>query len=208
MLKFTILDRVIISFDNLLNTRTSNETNPATFVQNTQNLSTQEQKESMQMMRINHSGEICAQALYYGQALMARNTAQYNSLMTAAKEENIHLQWCEQRLKELNGKPSKLNPIWYSGSFAIGVLAGSIGDKISLGFLAETEYQVTSHIEKHLRKMSYKDQKSRAILLQMRNDELQHATNAIQAGGVELSGSIKFIMQCTAKILTVTAKWI
>lgn len=203
-----MLDRVIISFDNLLHAKSAFNTNPATLAQNTQNLTTQEHNQSVQMMRINHSGEVCAQALYYGQALMARNNQQYNALMTAAMEENTHLQWCEQRLQELNGKPSKLNPIWYAGSFAIGVLAGSAGDKISLGFLAETEYQVTNHIEKHLSKMSYKDQKSRAILLQMRNDELQHATNAIQAGGVELSGSIKFIMKCTAKILTVTAKWI
>mgnify|MGYP000234581100 FL=1 len=140
------------------------------------NLTEKERQQSIKMMRINHSGEICAQALYQGQALMARNIAQYNNLLQAAAEEATHLKWCKQRLQELNGRTSVLNPLWYAGSYAIGIAAGIAGDKISLGFLAETEYQVTAHIESHLRHLSPNDYKSRAVLRQMRDDdwELRH----------------------------------
>lgn len=169
------------------------------------NLTETERLESIKMMRINHSGEICAQALYQGQALMARSETQYKNLLQAAAEETAHLRWCKQRLQELNGRTSLLNPIWYAGSYAIGVAAGMVGDKISLGFLAETEYQVTAHLETHLRKLAPNDHKSRAILQKMREDELKHATKAVQDGGIELPLPIKLLMRCAAKVLTTAA---
>lgn len=156
-------------------------------------------------MRINHSGEICAQALYQGQALMARSSTQYNNLLQAAAEETAHLSWCRQRLLELNGRTSLLNPIWYAGSYVIGMAAGIAGDKVSLGFIAETEYQVTAHLEGHLQKLSLNDHKSRAILKRMRDEELQHATNAVLDGGTELPFPIKLLMRCAAKVLTTAA---
>jgi ubiquinone biosynthesis monooxygenase Coq7 len=169
------------------------------------NLTETERLQSIKMMRINHSGEVCAQALYQGQALMARSSTQYNNLLQAAAEETAHLNWCKQRLQELNGNTSLLNPIWYAGSYAIGVVAGIAGDKISLGFLAETEYQVTAHLEKHLRKLAPNDHKSRVILRQMRDEELQHATKAVQDGAAKLPLPIKLLMRCAAKVLTTTA---
>jgi ubiquinone biosynthesis monooxygenase Coq7 len=183
----------------------SNKASPADCIESNIALSDIEQTQSIQMMRINHSGEICAQALYQGQAMFAKSNAQYQSLLTAAMEENDHLHWCKQRLENLNGRTSWLNPLWYAGSFGIGMLAGVAGDQISLGFLAETEKQVTRHLASHLAQMSHKDQKSRAILQQMQQDEIQHATNAIQAGGVELPYTIRFLMRATAKVLTITA---
>lgn len=169
------------------------------------NLTEHERQQSIKMMRINHSGEVCAQALYQGQALMARSSSQYKNLMQAANEETAHLAWCKHRLQELNGRTSFLNPIWYAGSYAIGIVAGIAGDKISLGFLAETEYQVTTHLEKHLRQLAPNDHKSREILNKMRDEELQHATNAVQAGAAKLPLPIKFLMRCAAKALTTTA---
>ncbi len=206
-----MLDKVIIKFDQKLRSKTivSNSVlmrnNPADFVADNVELTTNERKQSIAMMRINHSGEICAQALYQGQALTARSRELAISLQQSAAEEVEHLHWCQQRINELCGRTSLLNPIWYAGSFALGAFAGLAGDKISLGFLAETEYQVTTHLEQHLAKMSVNDTKSRAILSQMRNDELQHATNAQQAGGVELPKVIKKLMTYTSKILTLTA---
>ncbi len=202
MLNFTFLDKVIMQLDNVIRPRLPARENPATHVEQ-QHLTTQQQ--SIAMMRVNHSGEVCAQALYYGQAFMAKSPAQYTALMQAASEENDHLCWCDQRLGELQGKPSLLNPVWYASSFGIGMLAAATDDKLSLGFLAETEYQVTAHLERHLRAISPQDHKSRAILQQMRDDELQHATQATQAGARELPMGIKFLMRCAAKVLTFTA---
>lgn len=164
-----------------------------------------ERQNSIKLMRINHSGEVCAQALYRGQALLARDTDQRAALLNAAAEENDHLNWCKARIKELNGKTSKLNPVWYAGSFAIGAAAAFAGDKISLGFLAETEHQVTKHLETHLEQISARDLKSRAILEQMRIDEIEHATTAEEAGATNLPSAIKILMRCTAKIMTTTA---
>lgn len=205
MLEYSLLDKAIMHIDGVLRGKQPNNNYPAQDILNTQPMTTAETKCSVSMMRINHSGEVCAQALYQGQALMARGAEQYQSLLEAAAEENDHLNWCKQRLQELNAKPSLFNPLWYVGSFTIGVIAGAAGDKISLGFLAETEYQVTAHLDKHLREMSYKDQRSRRILQKMRFDELEHATNAIAAGGAELPVFIKFAMSYTAKIMTITA---
>lgn len=212
MLDFTRLDKAIMHFDRMLRSnplanRAPNRPSPAENIPATDHLSDQERKLSVSLMRINHSGEICAQALYQGQALTARSQQQYNNLLQSAQEETDHLFWCKNRLQDLNGRPSLLNPIWYAGSFAIGALAGCAGDKISLGFLAETEHQVTAHIDRHLRKISYKDNKSRAVLQQMRIDELQHATQAESAGAAQLPVAIKFLMGFTSKIMTfATAK--
>lgn len=199
-----MLDKSLLHFDSFLRSKI-NRASPAANIDNPLPLSDAERKKSIAMMRINHSGEVCAQALYQGQALVARSNMQYNILMQAAAEETDHLYWCKQRLQELNGRPSLLNPIWYLGSFGIGALAGFAGDKISLGFLAETEYQVAKHIEKHLARMPSNDRKSRAVLQQMHSDELKHATTAQQAGGVNLPVPMQVAMQVTAKILTVTA---
>lgn len=202
------LDKSLIFFDSILrNLHTSkpNIVTPAAKIHNQEPLAPQELQQSIAMMRINHSGEVCAQALYQGQALVAKSRIHFLALLDAAAEETNHLFWCRQRLKELNAQPSLLNPFWYTASFAIGACAGIAGDKISMGFVAETEQQVGAHLALHLQKISPTDQKSRAILEQMRNDELEHAYNAQQAGGVELPIVVKFLMRCTAKVLTFTA---
>lgn len=171
-------------------------------------LSTAEQTASAALMRVNHSGEVCAQALYLGQAYVARDKKLAVQLYEAAEEEQTHLKWCKQRLIELNAKPSLLNPVWAFGSFGIGVLAGLAGDKISLGFLAETENQVTNHLEKHLNKIAPRDTKSIAILQQMQEDEKRHATHAIALGGVVLPKPICKLMALCSKIMTTAARYI
>lgn len=166
------------------------------------------QSESARLMRINHTGEVCAQALYQGQALTARLESVRDSMEQAAQEENDHLAWCEQRIHELGGHTSYLNPLFYTGSFALGALAGIIGDKWSLGFVAETERQVVRHLEGHLKRMTDQDHKSRAILEQMKVDELHHGTTAMEAGGVDLPGPVKRLMQAMSKVMTGTTYWI
>lgn len=211
MLNLSFADRAILGLDKLLKhnfkaTPTQvRRPNPAATIIFSEQLNQQEQQQSVAMMRINHSGEICAQALYQGQALTAKTSKQRNALLQAAAEESDHLAWCQQRLNELNGRTSVLNPVWYAGSLGIGALAGLAGDTISLGFVAETEHQVSKHLAEHLLKMSLKDQKSRAILEQMRSDELEHATQAERAGARRLPLPIKILMKFTAKILTITA---
>ncbi len=157
------------------------------------------------LMRINHSGEVCAQALYQGQALTAKLPKVRQSMERAAQEENDHLDWCNNRLQELGSHTSYLNPLWYAGSFAIGATAGMIGDKWSLGFVAETENQVVKHLEGHLQQLPEQDARSRAILEQMQQDEDQHRTTAIKAGGAELPTPIKKLMTITSKIMTTLA---
>lgn len=157
------------------------------------------------LMRVNHAGEIAAQALYQGQSLFASTTALKENLLKAATEENDHLSWCAARIQELGGKTSYLDPFWYAGSFCIGVAASFCGDAISLGFLAETEQQVTQHLNKHLGLISEKDQKTRAILTQMRADEMEHADYAVSAGAKDLPQPLKKVMQFLAKIMTTTA---
>lgn len=160
------------------------------------------------LMRINHAGEVCAQALYQGQALTARLPQVRESMERAAQEENDHLDWCEGRVKELGSHTSYLNPCWYAGSFAMGAVAGLIGDKWSLGFVAETEKQVVRHLDSHLGQLPPQDEKSRAILEQMRTDELQHATTALEAGGAELPEVVKRLMGITSSVMTRTAYWV
>jgi ubiquinone biosynthesis monooxygenase Coq7 len=160
------------------------------------------------LMRVNHAGEIAAQGLYHGQALVARDPAIRALLEQAGREETDHLAWCEQRLTELQDRPSLLDPFWYAGSFAIGVAAGLASDKMSLGFVAETERQVERHLDSHLDQLPPEDARSRAILTQMRSDEQAHGELARQAGGTPLPGAARKAMQLTSKVMTMTARWI
>ena len=159
-------------------------------------------------MRINHAGEICAQALYQGQALTAQLPNVRDKMEQAAAEENDHLAWTAGRLRELGAHTSYLNPLWYAGSFAIGAAAGLAGDKWSLGFVAETERQVIRHLEGHLARLAPQDAKSRAILEQMKDDEAHHATVAIEHGAAEFPEPVKQLMQLTSKFLTTAAYWL
>ncbi len=154
------------------------------------------------LMRINHTGEVCAQALYQGQALTARKEEVRRSMERSAAEENDHLDWCEQRVEELDGRLSVLNPFWYASSFALGAAAGLAGDKWSLGFVAETEKQVEGHLEEHLAQVPESDCRTRAILEQMKEDEIRHGQTAKAHGGAELPSPIKAMMKFTAKLMT------
>lgn len=154
------------------------------------------------LMRVNHCGEICAQALYQGQALTSRDPAVRDALRGAADEETEHLAWTEQRIAALGGRKSLLNPLWYLGSLSLGLVAGALGDKWNLGFLAETERQVEAHLDSHLLSLPEADVKSRAIVDQMRLDEIKHAEMAIHYGAAELSPAVKFAMKTTAKLMT------
>jgi len=154
------------------------------------------------LMRVNHTGEVCAQALYQGQAMTARDSGARVALEEAAREETEHLAWTEQRIAELGGRKSLLNPLFYAGSFAIGAAAGALGDRWNLGFLAETERQVVKHLEGHLARLPADDRKSRAIVEQMRDDEARHATTALRHGGAELPAPVKAAMQASSKVMT------
>jgi ubiquinone biosynthesis monooxygenase Coq7 len=160
------------------------------------------------LMRVNHTGEICAQALYEGQALTARDSAAKGALERAAQEETEHLAWTERRIGELGGRKSVLNPLFYASSFAIGVATGLLGDRWNLGFLAETERQVVDHLSGHLERLPAEDEKSRAILEQMREDEGRHATSALDHGGGELPEPAKRAMRFASGVMTRTAFWI
>lgn len=154
------------------------------------------------LMRINHAGEIAAQGLYQGQAATARLEQVRESMEEAAEEENDHLAWCEERLAELGSRPSVLNPLWYAGAFAIGAAAGLIGDRWSLGFVAETERQVVRHLDDHLGRLPEKDERSRAILEQMKIDEQHHGTVAENAGGASLPAPVRHLMGIVSKVMT------
>jgi ubiquinone biosynthesis monooxygenase Coq7 len=168
-------------------------------------LSTAERDLSARLMRVNHAGEIAAQALYRGQALVAGNSLLGQELLSAADEEHAHLAWCQTRVTELGSHVSYLTPLWYSGSFLIGIAAGLAGDRASLGFLAETEKQVTEHLDSHLQKLPESDRRSRRILEKMREDEIKHGTNAMASGGVELPEPAISVMRFTSRIMTTLA---
>jgi len=167
-----------------------------------------ERRHAAALMRVNHSGEIAAQALYQGQAFVARSPATRESLMEAAREETDHLAWCARRVHELGGRLSALNPAWYLGSFLIGALAGLAGDRTSLGFVAETERQVVEHLDGHLQQLSKHDARTRAIVEQMSADEERHGRNALLAGGGELPFIARALMKATARVMTRTAYWV
>jgi ubiquinone biosynthesis monooxygenase Coq7 len=164
-----------------------------------------EQRESAALMRVNHAGEVAAQALYHGQAALAASPETRQMLLQAAREEADHLAWCEQRLKELHSRPSLLGPLWYAGSFAIGAAAAALGDRVSLGFVSETERQVEGHINSHLERLPAGDGRSRAILEAMRHDEVAHGETARAAGGGELPLPVRLAMRATARVMTFTS---
>jgi ubiquinone biosynthesis monooxygenase Coq7 len=208
----TKLDGLLASIDDGLRTVLGpapqpQRANPANCQPDTQ-LKSEERRLSVGLMRVNHAGEVCAQALYRGQAVGARQPLVRDKMQQAAAEENDHLAWTEARLRELGDHTSYLNPLWYTGSFLIGALASAVGDKWSLGFVAETERQVVAHLNGHLQRLPTDDQKSRAILEQMREDEGRHATVAIEAGAVSLPRPLQELMRFTSKIMTRTAFWI
>ncbi|MDH3419623.1 MAG: 2-polyprenyl-3-methyl-6-methoxy-1,4-benzoquinone monooxygenase [Gammaproteobacteria bacterium] len=165
------------------------------------NLDPQQRATSIELMRVNHAGEIAAQALYSGQAVLARATATREHLLQAGREEQDHLAWCRERLEELGARPSLLTPVWYAGAFTIGLIAGAAGDRISLGFIAETEKQVEAHIHDHLDRLPPADEKSAAILEQMASDEAHHGTTARLAGGVDLPTPARSLMTVGGEIL-------
>ena len=205
------MDKFIIGFDHALRTLLTPAQTlrpvPGTELPEVE-LSDSEKSESTALMRVNHVGEICAQALYQGQALTARDEEVQQTLAQAAREETEHLAWTERRIAELSGRKSLLNPLWYGGSFAIGAVAGMLGDKWNLGFLAETERQVETHLAGHLKRLPHHDGKSRAIVAQMQVDEAGHATAAMAHGGVDLPMPVRLVMKLGSKVMTKTAYWV
>ncbi|MFA6178475.1 MAG: 2-polyprenyl-3-methyl-6-methoxy-1,4-benzoquinone monooxygenase [Candidatus Methylopumilus sp.] len=206
-----MLDRLILEFDKGLRTVLAEQHSGRPHPDKGQlevPLAEKEKRHAAALMRVNHCGEVCAQALYNGQSLTSRNPEVVAALRQASKEETEHLAWCEKRITELGGHKSLLNPIWYTGSFALGALAGALGDKWNLGFLAETENQVAKHLQQHLSVLPAEDAKSRAILQQMHTDETQHAQNAVDHGAAELPGPIKAGMQLVSQIMTKSAYYL
>jgi ubiquinone biosynthesis monooxygenase Coq7 len=206
---YSRLDHLIISVDNALRlssgeTVTPGRPNPAAPVPEVV-MDEAHRQHAAGLMRINHAGEICAQALYAGQAATARNPAVQADMQKAADEEIDHLGWCKERLDELESRPSLLAPLWYAGSFAIGAAAGLAGDGWSLGFLKETENQVEAHLENHLSRLPPEDAKSRAILDQMKIDEAKHATMAENAGAFDLPVPVRVMMKLTAGVMKAIA---
>ena len=169
-------------------------------------LSATEKAQSGALMRVNHVGEVCAQALYTAQALVTKNAALRAHFIQASNEETNHLAWTRQRLDELGAQPSFLNPLWYAGGFGLGLLAGWLGDPVSLGFVLETESQVEAHLQSHLSLLPINDHASRAIVAQMKEDEARHALNAQKAGATELPQAVKSLMRAAAKVMTTVAR--
>lgn len=206
------LDSLIAQFDRGLKTAVgrapdSQRNHPAEAIDEP-DLTSIERDRSMRLMRVNHAGEVAAQALYHGQALTAKLENVREAMEHAAAEENDHLAWCEQRIEELGGQPSKLQPFWYAGSFAIGATAGLLGDKWSLGFVAETERQVVNHLNSHEQQLPVKDKRSLAIIAKMKADEEEHGQAALDAGGVKFAPPIQQGMTAASKVMTSLAWWI
>jgi len=205
----TLADHLIGHIDQALNNifcrQISQRTYPAASSAEDQ-LSDEEKHTAAGLMRVNHAGEMAAQALYHGQSITARDPSIRDQLKHASIEESDHLNWCRTRLDELGAKPSKMDPLWYVGSFAIGVTAGIAGDRWNLGFLAETEHQVVRHLDSHLQDLPKHDERSRAIVTQMRKDELGHATLAENLGAATLPKAINTVMGLTSKVMTSLAQ--
>jgi len=209
---YSLLENLCISADEMLKALTNSSKNtgrpsPAKS-QIEESLSDTDRKMAAALMRVNHTGEVCAQALYQGQAVVAKSKTLVKEMQKAAVEEGDHLNWCKDRIVELGSHTSYLNPVWYTGSFVLGLTAGLIGDKWSLGFLAETETQVVNHLQSHLTKLPEKDAKSKLIVTQMITDELAHKNLAMEKGAAHLPSPIKELMRATAKIMTTVAYWI
>ncbi len=208
----TLLDRFLAGINDALRTvaapagRPARE-NPAEGIAET-DLSDSEKSHAAGLMRVNHAGEVAAQGLYQGHAAMARNEAVSEKMQQAADEEFDHLAWCEQRLAELDAGPSRLSPLWYAGSFAIGAASGAFGDKWSLGFIAETERQVCAHLTSHLDRLPEGDMRSRTIVEKMRDEEQQHGDNAVAAGAADLPDAARRLMRWTSRVMTTTAYWV
>ena len=208
----TPLDRLLASANNALRTVAAPagraaRPNPAEHILGPE-LDARQKSHAAGLMRVNHAGEVCAQALYQGHAAVARDKTVEAQMQRAADEEFDHLAWCEERIHELGEEVSKLSPFWYAGAFAIGAASGILGDKWSLGFIAETEKQVCAHLDSHLDALPVEDAKSRAIVEQMRDEEEEHGDNAIDAGAADLPAPVKRLMQMTAKVMTKTAYWV
>ena len=208
------LDDIVNEFDIALKTLSNKKSGtgrtypPEPSEKNTEELTPEEKKLSIQMMRVNLAGEVAAQALYRGQSLVCKDAEVKKHLIEAGEEETDHLVWCKKRLDELEGSGSLLNPIWYAGSFAIGAIFGRFGEKVSLGFVEETEKQVVAHIDRHLNKISPKDKETIEILKTMKEDEDLHAQQAVDKGSEELKIPVKHIMKYTAKMMTSTSKYV
>lgn len=206
------LDALLAEADRALrvlsNSATAGRPYPARAEEAPDALSAQDKRHAAGLMRVNHVGEVCAQALYRGQASVCRDPAPRALLLNAAAEEVDHLVWCNQRLTELNSRPSLLNPVWYAGSFALGVMASIAGVPRNLGFMAETERQVEAHLEEHLRTLPVQDERSREVVRKMKDDEAEHRASAERAGGVPLPGPVKTAMRAMSKVMTTTAYWI
>lgn len=208
--KLTSMDGLIAIADDVLKavaggSGPGSRVSPARQVNAADTLSPTEQQHVAGLMRVNHCGEVCAQALYKGQALTAKSDAVREAMQQAASEEEDHLHWCEQRLEELDSQPSYLNPLWYGLSFSMGALAGAISDKLSLGFVAATEQQVCKHLRDHYEQIPEDDEKSRAILKQMISDEDRHAQHALNEGGIPFPGAVKQGMTLLSKLMTETS---
>lgn len=201
-----------MSIDNAVHTLLNNHakstrSNPAKNIPETL-VTTEEKKQAARLMRVNHSGEVCAQALYQGQALTVKSIDIRIKLEQSGLEEYDHLAWCHTRISELDNHVSYLNPLWYAGSFTLGIIAGLAGDKWNLGFIAATENQVVEHLNNHLQRLPHHDLKSHTILQQMRDDEQQHANTAMNTGGVELPQPIQTVMRITSKLMTYSSYWV
>jgi ubiquinone biosynthesis monooxygenase Coq7 len=206
---YSLFDKIIIESDKVLRTLSKNastaaQASPAQNIEQTE-LSQAETSHAAGLMRINHTGEVCAQALYQGQALTAKLPDVRDEMQQAALEEVDHLSWCDERLHQLNSQPSLLNPIFYGLSFSMGAAAGAISDKVSLGFVAATEELVCNHLEKHLHELPASDTKSRAIVERMLADEARHQQTAIDAGAIEFPMPVKFGMKLMSKVMTKTS---
>ena len=201
----TGLDRLIAQFDRALRTVSNvvdaSRVSPAESLPEVE-LDAEERRHAAALMRVNHVGEVCAQALYQGQALTARDPSAREALQQAANEEQDHLAWSAQRIAELGGRTSLLNPLWYAGAFTIGSVAGALGDRWNLGFLAETEHQVEQHLSGHLARLPQQDLRTRAVVEAMRADEARHRDTAVQMGAAELPPPFKLAMRLCSRIMT------
>jgi len=210
--RLTLLDKLVGEADTVLRTlgahgNTAGRPSPAEGHSETE-LTDADRRHVAGLMRVNHTGEVCAQALYQGQALTAKLPEVRDDMQQAAAEEVDHLVWCEERLKELDSRPSALNPAWYGLSFALGAAAGAVGDRVSLGFVAATEERVCNHLRDHLKELPEEDRKSRLILQKMLEDEERHGENALQAGGADFPRPVKDAMSAVSKLMTRSSYWV